>query len=147
MRSLLNVQNKERTNHICFDGGITLLSGFGCQEGPYLHLNLPEIVWGLGPRSRIVIPPQKGRKAIVSLHVQNYLSSQRIKISNNGKCLAETNLDLNFSNAHQKFQKIDLLLNDAGQENELLVEYANWEKDKERPIAVLFSKMKIELMG
>lgn len=142
-KRILNIHNKniQDKNSDLFGKEISLKEGFGPEEGPYPDLCLPKIIWGYGPSSKVMINSDNKKDKNITFYVQNYLANQKIIFLLNGVLVEEVPVSVNFANKKEKFQKIQLNIKLNNDKNIISLCYSEWENSKERPLAVLFSKI------
>ena len=142
------IQNKtlkkinQETNPVFDNRVIKIINGFDKLEGPYPKLNLPEIIWGIGKKSRLQVKAKEKGKLKLKLKVRTFIPSQIISVYRAG--LIKTKL-LNKkleNNGHLTELTVDLPLKKGL--NDILIKYKENNKENGRNLAVLFTMISVD---
>ena len=116
---------------------------FGDREGPYPQKRIPEIRWGLGPDSTLILHSSEKRSAILVLKVCNpQFNRQVVEITCNEAVMGEITFD---KKNMGEFSEARLPIQLEKGVNKILFKYSHWDSDKHarRKLALMFSGIEI----
>jgi glycosyltransferase involved in cell wall biosynthesis len=120
--------------------GLTPLSGWEIEEGPFPEAFLPRFHWGTAPESRFLLPPGLRSNATLEIEALSYAESQIMTVLLNGTAVGQ----VPFPRVNQKESvRLPLALN-AG-ENQLVLRYQTSLETPADPrrLAVIFLTLRV----
>jgi len=107
-------------------------------EGPYPKLGLPRARWGLGPRTRLAFTAASGPTRIEITAWGNKDCAPTMRVWVNGIERGQIAFERGYRRSDAGFE-----FEAQPGRNEIVLEYSDWNRWTDRPIAVLFSRLAI----
>lgn len=114
-------------------------SGFGKFEGPFKKSEFHSVIWGMGPSSTLKIPAAADGVYRVYWEAQTLVPKVTLSLKLDGIPLGQINMK-----AENGFTPAVLNLRMGKGEHQLLIDYSEWDRHTERPMAVLFQVLRVE---
>lgn len=122
--------------------GWTRATGLAPAEGPYPQWSLPRVRWGLGPVTRLSFESSQGENRNLVMRCKPHqVADQELSVLLDGSPMGRRV----FPNGEQ-FVDVVFPLTASGGAHEIEIRYRTWDaSDPDRPLAILFEKLRIEL--
>lgn len=134
---LVPLTDKVPADHRAF-GDLIDVSGLGRLGGPYPHMNLPVVRWGLFPETRMKIFADKAGPQVLRLVMRrNNRERQRITILLNGRQICESSMP------YMAFMTVRLPVNLEAGYNDLVFKYTRPDTGPSPQFSVLFREMQL----
>jgi hypothetical protein len=115
------------------------ISGFGPFEGPTKQFQGRVVTWAYGPNAAIRLHAPAAGNYNLSWHARNRLADQQVTLVLDGKVINQMTLG-----AGDVFVAGQLPLKLKQGAHDLEFQFSQWDKYADRPMALLFKKLRLE---
>jgi hypothetical protein len=112
-------------------------TGLAALEGPYPEQNLPQIRWGLGPATHVMLTDEPAGSGELFLDCASGTAAQVLTVKLDGKPVFSTPLE------YWSFNKLTIPLEFTAGAHDLELDYTHWDQAGDAPRAVIFKQLAV----
>jgi hypothetical protein len=121
--------------------GLHPVTGMAPIEGPYPQWNMGAVEWGLFPSTQLELMETSQGKARLEMYCKTDMPGETMTVSLNDKLIYTYTFP-----KPEDFYEIDVPLELADGKNKIKLEYSKGVANEARPMAVLFQKLRVNLI-
>jgi hypothetical protein len=115
------------------------LSGFGTMEGPFPESHMPNVRWSYGPSATLRMTAHDPGHYVLTWRARNVFPGQAVTVSVDGREIARRPLE-----PSDAFVSHQVPFDVPAGDHVLQFTFSQWERVLPRPMAILFSELRIE---